>query len=238
MTTPAHEPCAEGEAAERSDPNAFNDSVIQEFRANGGIVGGELAHMQLLLLTTIGAKSGRPHTTPLAYHKEGDRYFVIASNGGAPTNPDWYHNLRTHPRTTVEISTEPSKQSRPSSTPTNAIASSSPSQPKPRLRANSKHWPDEPSPSSPSNQQRSNALRSGDVPEHWYTDSRRRLEAAQVVHRWGPFPNAGPASSFGHRGSGFGPVAVTSRCGTQSSTCLKPSKRAPSRMTPSYKERR
>ena len=105
MTAPAHEPCAEDEAAERSDPNAFNDSVIQEFRANGGIVGGELAHMQLLLLTTIGAKSGRPHTTPLAYHKEGDRYFVLASNGGAPTNPDWYHNLRTHPRTTVEIST-------------------------------------------------------------------------------------------------------------------------------------
>ena len=106
MTTPAPEPRAEGEAAERSDPNAFNDSVIQEFRANGGTVGGELARMQLLLLTTIGAKSGRPHTTPLAYHKEGDRYFVIASNGGAPTNPDWYHNLRTHPRTTVEISTQ------------------------------------------------------------------------------------------------------------------------------------
>jgi deazaflavin-dependent oxidoreductase (nitroreductase family) len=106
MTTAAHEPCAEGEAADRSDPNAFNDSVIQEFRANGGTVGGELADMQLLLLTTIGAKSGRPHTTPLAYHEDGDRYFVIASNGGAPTNPDWYHNLRTHPRTTVEISTE------------------------------------------------------------------------------------------------------------------------------------
>ena len=106
MTTPAHEPRAEGEAAERSDPKAFNDSVIQEFRANGGTVGGELAQMQLLLLTTIGAKSGRPHTTPLAYHEEGDRYFVIASNGGAPTNPDWYHNLRTHPRTTVEIGTE------------------------------------------------------------------------------------------------------------------------------------
>ena len=106
MTTPAHEPCAEGEAVERSDPNAFNDAVIQEFRANGGTIGGELAHMQLLLLTTIGARSGRPHTTPLAYHQEGDRYFVIASNGGAPTNPDWYHNLRIHPRTTVEIGTQ------------------------------------------------------------------------------------------------------------------------------------
>ena len=106
MTTPAHELRAGGEVAERSDPKAFNDRVIQEFRANGGTVGGELAHMQLLLLTTIGAKSGRPHTTPLAYHKEGDRYFVIASNGGAPTNPDWYHNLRSHPRTTVEVSTE------------------------------------------------------------------------------------------------------------------------------------
>ena len=106
MTTPVHEPRAEGEAAERSDPNAFNDSVIQEFRANGGTVGGELAQMQLLLLTTIGAKSGRPHTTPLAYHKEGDRYFVIASNGGAPTNPDWYHNVRTNHRTIIEIGTQ------------------------------------------------------------------------------------------------------------------------------------
>ena len=67
MTTPAHEPCAEGEAVDRSDPNAFNDAVIQEFRANGGAVGGELAVMQLLLLTTIEREewSATHHTTRL-----------------------------------------------------------------------------------------------------------------------------------------------------------------------------
>ena len=55
--------------------------------------------MPLLLLTTIGARSARPRTTPLAYHRDGSRYFVIASNGGAPPHPDWFRNLRSHPRT-------------------------------------------------------------------------------------------------------------------------------------------
>ncbi len=65
----------------RSDPTGFNESVIGEFRANGGVVGGELAGMPLLLLTTIDTRSGQPRTTPLAYHRRGGRYLVIASKG-------------------------------------------------------------------------------------------------------------------------------------------------------------
>jgi deazaflavin-dependent oxidoreductase (nitroreductase family) len=87
----------------RSNPNGFNESVITEFRANGGVVGGELADMRLLLLTAIGARSGRPRTTPLAYHRRGNRYVVIASNGGAARHPSWFHNLDRDPNVTVEV---------------------------------------------------------------------------------------------------------------------------------------
>ena len=89
----------------RSDPNGFNESVIDEFRANGGVVGGELADMPLLLLTTI-ETSGQPHTTPLAYHTRGNRYLVIASNDGAATNPAWFRNLERDPAVTVEVGVE------------------------------------------------------------------------------------------------------------------------------------
>jgi deazaflavin-dependent oxidoreductase (nitroreductase family) len=89
----------------RSDPNGFNESVIREFRANGGIVGGELAHMPLLLLTTIDARSGQPRTTPLAYHRRGNRCLVIASNGGAARHPSWFHNIERDPNITVEVGT-------------------------------------------------------------------------------------------------------------------------------------
>ena len=90
----------------RSDPNCFNESVIREFRASGGIVGGELAGMSLLLLTTTDAQSGRPRTTPLAYHRRSDRYLVIASNGGATRHPNWFRNLERDPNVTVEVGTE------------------------------------------------------------------------------------------------------------------------------------
>jgi deazaflavin-dependent oxidoreductase (nitroreductase family) len=89
----------------RSDPNGFNESVITEFRANGGVVGGELADMSLLLLTTTDA-SGGTNTTPLAYHRRGDRYLVIASNGGAARNPAWFRNLERDPTVTVEVGVE------------------------------------------------------------------------------------------------------------------------------------
>ncbi|PRH80249.1 nitroreductase family deazaflavin-dependent oxidoreductase [Streptomyces solincola] len=84
-------------------PHDFNASVIAEFRANRGTVGGHFAGARLLLLTTTGARSGRPHTTPLGYYPDGDgRVLVIASAGGSPRHPAWYHNLRATPRVTVE----------------------------------------------------------------------------------------------------------------------------------------
>ncbi len=84
----------------------FTAAVIDEFRARGGTVGGSLADTPLLLLGTTGAGSGLPRTTPLAYRREADRLYVIASAGGAPAHPAWYLNLRAHPAVTVEVGTE------------------------------------------------------------------------------------------------------------------------------------
>jgi deazaflavin-dependent oxidoreductase (nitroreductase family) len=84
----------------------FNSKVIEEFRANGGKVGGPFEGASLLLLTTTGAKSGQPRTSPLVYTTDGDRIVIIASMAGAPTNPAWYHNVSAHPEATVEIGTE------------------------------------------------------------------------------------------------------------------------------------
>ena len=89
-----------------SDPNDWNKSIIEEFRANGGKVGGPFAGATLLLLHTTGAKSGQPHMNPVVYIKDGDRFVIIASKGGAPTNPHWYHNLVANPLVTVEVGTE------------------------------------------------------------------------------------------------------------------------------------
>lgn len=87
-------------------PNDFNDKIIAEFRANGGKVGGPFEGASMVLLTTTGAKSRRPHTTPLVYMKDGERIVVFASMGGAPTNPAWYHNLVSHPEARIEIGDE------------------------------------------------------------------------------------------------------------------------------------
>jgi deazaflavin-dependent oxidoreductase (nitroreductase family) len=86
-----------------SAPNNFNHTVIERFRQNGGKVQG---WARLLLLTTTGAKSGHPRTTPLAYSAEGDHLVIVASKGGAPTNPDWYHNLLANPVVMVEVGSE------------------------------------------------------------------------------------------------------------------------------------
>jgi deazaflavin-dependent oxidoreductase (nitroreductase family) len=83
--------------------NDFNQKLIAEYRANDGKVSGQFANAPLLLLTTTGAKSGQPRTTPLVHTTDGDRLVIIASKAGAPTNPDWYHNLRAHPEVTVEL---------------------------------------------------------------------------------------------------------------------------------------
>ncbi len=84
----------------------FNQKVIDEFRANGGKVGGPFAGAPMIILTHTGAKSGKTHTTPLVYSPDGDRYVIIASKAGAPTNPAWYYNLLAHPEVTIEVGTE------------------------------------------------------------------------------------------------------------------------------------
>jgi deazaflavin-dependent oxidoreductase (nitroreductase family) len=82
--------------------NEVNASVINEFRANNGRVGGGFDGSRLLLLTTTGARSGRPHTVPVGYLPDGERVVVIASAGDAPDHPAWYHNLVANPTVTVE----------------------------------------------------------------------------------------------------------------------------------------
>ena len=89
-----------------SELNDFNQQVIQEFRAHQGKVGGQLANMPVLLLTTTGAKSGRAITKPLVYTRDGDRIVIIASFAGNPKNPPWYHNLVANPEATVELGSE------------------------------------------------------------------------------------------------------------------------------------
>ncbi|MDH6550391.1 nitroreductase/quinone reductase family protein [Streptomyces sp. SAI-041] len=81
----------------------FNQRIIDEFRANHGRVGGPFEGGRLILLTTTGARTGAPHTTPVGYLPDGgDRILVIASAGGSPRHPDWYRNLVAHPHVTVE----------------------------------------------------------------------------------------------------------------------------------------
>ena len=86
------------------DWNAFNKDVIAQFRANGGHVPGR--QHPLILLTTTGAKSGLPRTTPLNYSTDGGHIVVIASKAASPTHPDWYHNLLAHPEAIIEIGAE------------------------------------------------------------------------------------------------------------------------------------
>ena len=89
-----------------SEANERNQKIIEEFRANAGKVGGWFEGKTLLLLHTKGAKSGEPRINPVAYVRDGERWVVIASKGGAPTNPDWYYNLRATTTVTVEVGTQ------------------------------------------------------------------------------------------------------------------------------------
>jgi deazaflavin-dependent oxidoreductase (nitroreductase family) len=84
----------------------WNAKIISEFRANGGKVGGMFEGAPLLLLHTRGAKTGAERVNPLAYLVDGDALVVFASKAGAPTNPDWFYNLRANPRVSVEVATE------------------------------------------------------------------------------------------------------------------------------------
>jgi deazaflavin-dependent oxidoreductase (nitroreductase family) len=89
-----------------SEVNDWNKTLIAEFRAKGGQVAGQFAGRDLLLLTTTGAKSGQKRTNPVAFTRDGDRFLIIASEGGGPTNPDWFHNLVAHPEVTIEVGNE------------------------------------------------------------------------------------------------------------------------------------
>lgn len=93
MTTPA-------------DMNDFNNQVVEEFRTAEGKVSGFFEGKNVLLLTTIGAKSGEARLSPLVYTTDGDKLVVAASMGGAPKNPAWFHNLVANPKVTLEVGTE------------------------------------------------------------------------------------------------------------------------------------
>ena len=85
----------------------WNQKIIEEFRANEGRVGGPFEGAPMILVHHIGARSGTERVTPLVYFPEdGGRMLIVASKAGAPTNPDWYHNLRAHPEVDVEVGTE------------------------------------------------------------------------------------------------------------------------------------
>jgi deazaflavin-dependent oxidoreductase (nitroreductase family) len=90
-----------------SDANDFNQRIVEEFRSNEGKVGGPFQGLPMVLLHHTGAKSGVERVNPLAYQRIDDNSVaVFASKGGAPTNPDWYHNLVANPSASIEIGTE------------------------------------------------------------------------------------------------------------------------------------
>ena len=86
--------------------NAFNQNIAEEFRANGGKVGGQFENGNLLLLTTTGAKSGQSRLSPLAYFRVEDKLVIIGSFAGAPKDPAWVHNLRANPQAHIEVGTD------------------------------------------------------------------------------------------------------------------------------------
>jgi len=89
-----------------SELNERNQKIIDEFRANHGKVGGRFEGRTLLLLHTLGAKSEKERINPVAYVRDDDRFVVIASKGGASTNPDWYYNIIQNPQVTIEVGSE------------------------------------------------------------------------------------------------------------------------------------
>ena len=86
-----------------ADMDDYNQQIIAEFRANDGKVGGRFEGLPMVLVTHTGAKSGVRRTTPLVCSRDGDDVVIIASMGGAPTNPAWYHNMAANPSVTVEL---------------------------------------------------------------------------------------------------------------------------------------
>jgi deazaflavin-dependent oxidoreductase (nitroreductase family) len=99
-----HDPAAaSGLAGSLRRVSDWNAAIIDEFRANGGKVGGQFEGAPMLLLHTTGARTGRERVNPVVYASDGDNLVIFASKGGAPTHPDWYHNLVANPEVTVEV---------------------------------------------------------------------------------------------------------------------------------------
>lgn len=89
-----------------SDMNDFNQQIIEEFRANGGRVGGPFEGAPMLILHTTGAKSGKERVAPLVYQPVDDAWAIFGSKGGAPTHPDWFHNIKADPEISIEVGTD------------------------------------------------------------------------------------------------------------------------------------
>jgi deazaflavin-dependent oxidoreductase (nitroreductase family) len=89
-----------------ADTDDFNTAIIKEFRANAGKVGGPFEGAPMVLMTTVGAKSGQTRVNPVMYRTDGGRMYVFASKAGAPTNPDWYYNMVANPEMSVEVGTD------------------------------------------------------------------------------------------------------------------------------------
>jgi len=89
-----------------TEASDWNAAIIEEFRANGGKVGGQFEGAPLLLLHSTGAKSGQERVAPVMYQAVGEDFAIFASKAGASTNPDWYHNLLANPRAAVEVGTD------------------------------------------------------------------------------------------------------------------------------------
>jgi len=85
--------------------SGWNTGIIEEFRANAGIVGGVFEGKPILLLHHVGAKSGMARVNPLMYHREANTIYVFASKEGADTNPDWYYNVKANADITIEVGT-------------------------------------------------------------------------------------------------------------------------------------
>jgi deazaflavin-dependent oxidoreductase (nitroreductase family) len=92
--------------SDKNQMQDFNNGVIEEFRTNGGVVGGPFEGASLLLLTSTGRKSGQPRINPLAYFTVDDRIIIVGSKAGSDTNPDWVHNLRADPSAHIEVGTD------------------------------------------------------------------------------------------------------------------------------------
>ena len=87
------------------EPSGWNQKIIKEFRSNAGKVGGYFEGAPMILIHHIGAHSGSERVNPLVYLPDGEDMIIAATKGGSPTNPDWYHNLKAHPRIAVEVGT-------------------------------------------------------------------------------------------------------------------------------------